>query len=135
MCPHPPPGPAAVRTYPMFMSLPPHGTTVLRAARCGQRRRSWVHVVDRLSPDVPSRGRVGVGEGTMNRGRVVAGFDGSPAAGQAVRWAAAEAFVRGVPLVVCHAWNWPYPSRPRDETAVEIVRELGAMAVSEDGRP
>ncbi|MFB4298572.1 universal stress protein [Actinomadura sp. NTSP31] len=70
----------------------------------------------------------------MNRGRVVAGFDGSPAAGQAVRWAAAEASVRGVPLVVCHAWNWPYPSRPRDETAVEIVRELGAMVLEEGVR-
>lgn len=70
----------------------------------------------------------------MDRRCVLAGFDGSPAAGQAVRWAALEASRRGVPLHVCHAWNWPYPSRSEDEAAMAIVRGMGAMVLDEGVR-
>lgn len=40
------------------------------------------------------------------RGHVVAAVDGSPAADNAVDWAADEAAVRGVPLELLHAWDW-----------------------------
>ncbi|GAA0567074.1 universal stress protein [Actinomadura livida] len=36
---------------------------------------------------------------------VVVGYDGSPAGEAAVRWAAVEARLRGVPLTVAHAWD------------------------------
>ena len=42
-------------------------------------------------------------------GRVVVGVDGSPGAGEALRWAAAEARLRGARLRVVHAWTFGYP--------------------------
>lgn len=36
------------------------------------------------------------------------GFDGSPGSVLALGWAAGEARLRRLPLVVCHAWRWPY---------------------------
>lgn len=36
---------------------------------------------------------------------IVVGYDGSAQSDTAVRWAAAEARLRGVPLTVCHAWE------------------------------
>jgi nucleotide-binding universal stress UspA family protein len=39
---------------------------------------------------------------------VVVGFDGSVHAMQALDWALDEAELRGSPLVLCHAWQWPY---------------------------
>ncbi|NDU71523.1 universal stress protein [Actinomadura sp. DSM 109109] len=68
----------------------------------------------------------------MDGPHVLVGFDGSPAAGHALRWAAREASRRGVPLRVCHAWNWPYPAGPQGDEALEIVRGMGVIAL-EDG--
>ncbi|WP_149257059.1 universal stress protein [Actinomadura sp. K4S16] len=68
----------------------------------------------------------------MDGPHVLVGFDGSPAAGRALRWAATEASLRGVPLRVCHAWTWPYPPGPRGDEAQEIVRGMGVIAL-EDG--
>ncbi len=70
----------------------------------------------------------------MDGRAVLVGFDASPAAERAVRWAAAEASLRGVPLLVCHAWTWPYPLTPRDEDALEIVRGMGALALDDGVR-
>lgn len=70
----------------------------------------------------------------MDGSAVLVGFDASPAAERAVRWAAAEASLRQVPLVVCHAWTWPYPLTPRDADALEIVRRMGAMALDDGAR-
>ena len=67
----------------------------------------------------------------MNESAVLVGFDTSPAAERAVRWAAAEASLRGVPLVVCHAWTWPYPLTPPDEHTLEIVKGMGAVALDD----
>jgi len=36
---------------------------------------------------------------------IVAGYDGSPGAAQALRWAAREAWARGTTLTVCLAWT------------------------------
>jgi nucleotide-binding universal stress UspA family protein len=41
--------------------------------------------------------------------RVVVGIDGSAGARAALRWAAAEARLRGTPLRVVHAWTFSYP--------------------------
>jgi|SRR5579862_1636116 len=39
---------------------------------------------------------------------IVVGIDGSPQSREALRWAAAEARLRGAALRVVHAWNLPY---------------------------
>ncbi|PRX60611.1 nucleotide-binding universal stress UspA family protein [Nonomuraea fuscirosea] len=53
---------------------------------------------------------------------VVVGYDGSLPAREALRWAAAEAAGRGVPLTVCHAWDWPYHEWPGELVPLELVR-------------
>ncbi|CNE90180.1 UspA domain-containing protein [Mycobacterium tuberculosis] len=70
----------------------------------------------------------------MDGSAVLVGFDASPAAERAVRWAAAEASLRGVPLLVCHAWTWPYPLTPPDEDTLKIVQGMGALALDDGVR-
>ena len=41
-------------------------------------------------------------------GRIVVGIDGSPESKQALRWALAEARLRGAQLRVVHTWLFPY---------------------------
>ena len=45
---------------------------------------------------------------------IVVGFDGSPGSLAALRWADAEAALRGVGLRVVHVWQYPGLSYPRD---------------------
>ena len=40
--------------------------------------------------------------------RIVVGVDDSPGGAAALRWAVQEARLRGVTLLVMHAWDWPY---------------------------
>ncbi|TDC93868.1 universal stress protein [Actinomadura sp. 7K507] len=73
-------------------------------------------------------------------GGVVVGYDRSESSEAAVRWAAAEARLRGVPLTVVHAWDLfpavgPY-SVPADDLLAageHIVAEGGAHAREETG--
>ncbi|MEV4546803.1 universal stress protein [Nonomuraea wenchangensis] len=53
---------------------------------------------------------------------VVVGYDQSRSAGRALRWGAAEAAARGLPLTVCHAWEWPYHEWPGELVPLELVR-------------
>jgi nucleotide-binding universal stress UspA family protein len=48
------------------------------------------------------------GDGPHRPERVVVGVDGSSASNHAVRWAGAQADRHAVPLVVVHAWDYPY---------------------------
>lgn len=43
---------------------------------------------------------------------VLVAVDGSPSAGQALRWAAREAQLRGCPLTIAHAYSWPGAGAP-----------------------
>ncbi|TDC67481.1 universal stress protein [Actinomadura sp. GC306] len=70
----------------------------------------------------------------MDGRHVLVGYDGSRASDRAVRWAATEASLRGVPLHVCHAWNWPYPQRPGDRDAMEIVQGMAALTLGDGVR-
>jgi nucleotide-binding universal stress UspA family protein len=87
--------------------------------------------------------------GAASRGRpdrIVVGIDGSPAADEALVWAAREAELHGVELVVVHAWSYPYAptvtttSQARDlmeidaacvlDRALEVVRDRSSAEVS-----
>ena len=63
---------------------------------------------------------------------VLAGFDGPPPSVRALQWAAKEARLRGLPLLVCHAWSPPYPSPPPGSPYLRGIREA-ARLVGEKG--
>lgn len=63
---------------------------------------------------------------------VLVGYDGSPGAEQALCWGVEEAQLRDLPLLICHAWEWPYPFRPLAQRVLEQVESVGA-AVLESG--
>ncbi|HEX7304717.1 universal stress protein [Lentzea sp.] len=70
---------------------------------------------------------------------IVVGVDGSPACGQALRWAVDEAVVRGCPLHVVNAWNfepmvdWTETSAQAHLQASETLVEE-AVGAAVDGR-
>ncbi|WP_030176689.1 universal stress protein [Spirillospora albida] len=55
---------------------------------------------------------------------VLVGYDGTEESARAVRWAVTEARMRRLPLTVCHAWRWPYPSDYLDVEGVAIVKRM-----------
>ena len=56
---------------------------------------------------------------------IVAGYDGSPGAAQAVRWAAREARARGTVLTVCLAWTPDHMELPTETELCDLAREHG----------
>ncbi|MER5643374.1 universal stress protein [Streptosporangium sp. NPDC002524] len=56
---------------------------------------------------------------------VVVGYDGSAESRLALRWAVEEARLRFRPLLVCHAWQWPYPRLSLAPETTEVVRRMG----------
>jgi nucleotide-binding universal stress UspA family protein len=69
-------------------------------------------------------------EAAGERSGVIVGFDGSAQATQALDWALDEAELRGLPLILCHAWQWPY--RPLDVAGRTSLR-MAANHVLEHG--
>jgi nucleotide-binding universal stress UspA family protein len=69
-------------------------------------------------------------EGPADRSGVVVGFDGSAHAMQALDWALDEAELRRSPLILCHAWQWPYGAS--DELGRRSLR-MAANHVLEHG--
>ena len=70
--------------------------------------------------------------GTAGRGRpnrVVVGVDGSDNALAALRWAADEADLHGVSLVVVHAWEYPYELSMRTNAQVHDLMRVDAALV------
>lgn len=67
-------------------------------------------------------------------GFVLVGYDESPGSEQALRWAVQEARLRGRPVVVCHAWHWPYALRPASRTLLAEVEQVAARIVEEGVR-
>lgn len=55
---------------------------------------------------------------------VLVGYDGSKEGERALRWAAGEAKLRRLPLEICHAWHWPYPTAQLDPEGLGIVRKM-----------
>jgi nucleotide-binding universal stress UspA family protein len=56
--------------------------------------------------------------------QVMVGFDGSPSSERAVRWASREAELRRMRLLVCHAWDWPYPVPPSGPAALDTAKKM-----------
>jgi nucleotide-binding universal stress UspA family protein len=70
--------------------------------------------------------------GATSRGaadRVVDGIDGSPAADGALRWAAAEAELHGVPLLIVHGWEYPYVRSDASSMQARDLTEVDAATV------
>jgi nucleotide-binding universal stress UspA family protein len=63
---------------------------------------------------------------------IVVGYDGSEASGAAVRWAAVEARLRGVPLTVVHAWE-VYVGAPAPMALPVADLKAAAERVLEEG--
>jgi nucleotide-binding universal stress UspA family protein len=60
----------------------------------------------------------------MNGSQVVIGFDGSPGSERALLWAVREAELRRMRLLICHAWDWPYPVPPSGPVALDTARKM-----------
>jgi nucleotide-binding universal stress UspA family protein len=56
---------------------------------------------------------------------IVVGYDGSPGAAQALRWAAREAFARGTTLTVCLAWTPDHMELPTESDLCALARQHG----------
>jgi hypothetical protein len=59
------------------------------------------------------------------RSHVLFGYDGTAGDDAALRWAAGEARLRGLDLVMCHCWHWPYPDEHEDAGAEVIMKRAG----------
>jgi len=56
---------------------------------------------------------------------IVAGYDGSPGAAQALRWAAREARARDTELTVCLAWTPDHMELPTENDLCDLARQHG----------
>src|SRR5690242_19029588 len=61
---------------------------------------------------------------------IVAGYDGSPGAAQALRWAAREAWARGTTLTVCLAWTPDHMELPTESALCDLARQHGQELLS-----
>lgn len=66
---------------------------------------------------------------------IVAGYDGSPASGQAVRWAVREARARDTTLTVCLAWAPEDIKLPAGSAVGDMVRQHGKEILLTEGLP
>lgn len=56
---------------------------------------------------------------------IVVGYDGSPGAAQALRWAAREAWARDTTLTVCLAWTPDHMELPTESGLYDLARQHG----------
>lgn len=59
------------------------------------------------------------------RPNVLFGYDGTEENDPALRWATEEARLRGLDLVICHCWHWPYPPSHVDRDVQAIIQRAG----------
>lgn len=57
---------------------------------------------------------------------VVVGYDDSTESRRALRWALVEARLRFLPLLLCHAWQWPYPMLSVTSETTAVLRRMGS---------
>jgi len=61
---------------------------------------------------------------------IVVGYDGSPGAAQALRWAAREAWVRRTALTVGLAWTPDHMELPTESTLCDLARQHGQVVLT-----
>ncbi len=61
---------------------------------------------------------------------IVAGYDGSPSSGDALRWAAREAKARDTTLTVCLAWTPDHMALPTDSDLHDLARQHGQVILA-----
>jgi len=66
---------------------------------------------------------------------IVAGYDGSPGAAQALRWAAMEAWARGTTLTVCLAWTPDHMELPTESALCDLARQPAGQEILARGLP
>ncbi|HEU5031801.1 MAG TPA: universal stress protein [Spirillospora sp.] len=59
------------------------------------------------------------------RPHVLLGYDASEDNEPALRWAVDEARLRGLDLVMCHCWHWPYSADHVDDHVRAIIKRAG----------
>ena len=61
---------------------------------------------------------------------IVAGYDGSPGSGDALRWAAREAKARDTTLTVCLAWTPDHITLPTESGQCDLARQHGQVILA-----
>jgi nucleotide-binding universal stress UspA family protein len=59
------------------------------------------------------------------RPHVLLGYDATEDSDAALRWAVGEARLRGLGLVLCHCWHWPYSADHVDDDVEAIMKRAG----------
>ncbi|MEU4512213.1 universal stress protein [Nonomuraea wenchangensis] len=74
----------------------------------------------------------------MNDGQagrpVLVGYDDSTESRHALRWAAEEARLRRLPVLVCHALHWPYATKPLSAEMMAQIEQVAQGVVDEGVR-
>ncbi|WP_141576808.1 universal stress protein [Actinomadura sp. WMMA1423] len=68
------------------------------------------------------------------RSNVLFGYDGTKENDPALRWAVEEARLRGLDLVLCYCWHWPYPSGHADPGVQAVFQRAGENLLRKGAR-
>lgn len=58
----------------------------------------------------------------MQRPNVLVGYDGTEENDVALRWAVEESRLRGLDLMICYCWHWPYPREHVDGGVQAVIQ-------------
>ncbi|WP_396451963.1 universal stress protein [Actinomadura sp.] len=70
----------------------------------------------------------------VQRPNILFGYDGTEENEPALRWAVEESGLRGLDLVICHCWHWPYPPGHVDAGVEAIAQRAGENLLNEGAR-
>lgn len=68
------------------------------------------------------------------RSNVLFGYDGTKENDPALRWAVEEARLRGLDLMLCYCWHWPYPSGHVDDAVQSVLQRAGENLLRKGAR-
>ncbi|TDE34853.1 universal stress protein [Actinomadura sp. 6K520] len=70
----------------------------------------------------------------VQRPNILLGYDGTEENEPALRWAVEEARLRGLDLVMCYCWRWPYPREHVDTGVQAVIERVGENLLREGAR-